>query len=146
LHCRRRVLISEFEREFEFGPANDATLRDHPRADHEGGRTAFAERGYEGTSIRAIVAKARVNQAAINYHFAGKDGLYREVLRAAFARSPSHQLAHAEEAKAMSREQALGEFVPPPAAAAGGARTSSAATFGSSTGKRCGRRRSFASS
>ena len=43
----------------------------------------FAERGYDGTSIRAIVAKARVNQAAINYHFDGKDGLYREVLRAA---------------------------------------------------------------
>ena len=37
------------------------------------------------TSIRAIVAKARVNQAAINYHFDGKDGLYREVLRSAFA-------------------------------------------------------------
>ncbi len=37
----------------------------------------FAEHGYEGTSIRAIVAKARVNQAAINYHFAGKDGLYQ---------------------------------------------------------------------
>ena len=35
----------------------------------------FAERGYEDTSVRAIVAKARVNQAAINYHFAGKDGL-----------------------------------------------------------------------
>ncbi len=45
----------------------------------------FAERGYESTSIRAIVAKARVNQAAINYHFAGKEGLYREVLRAASA-------------------------------------------------------------
>ena len=28
----------------------------------------FADRGYEETSIRAIVAKARVNQAAINYH------------------------------------------------------------------------------
>ena len=26
----------------------------------------FAERGYDGTSIRAIVSKARVNQAAIN--------------------------------------------------------------------------------
>jgi AcrR family transcriptional regulator len=38
----------------------------------------FADRGYEETSIRAIVAKARVNQAAINYHFGGKDGLYRE--------------------------------------------------------------------
>jgi AcrR family transcriptional regulator len=34
----------------------------------------FAERGYDATSIRAIVAKARVNQAAVNYHFAGKDG------------------------------------------------------------------------
>jgi actin-related protein len=44
-------------------------------------RRLFADRGYEETSIRAIVTKARVNQAAINYHFGGKDGLYREVLR-----------------------------------------------------------------
>ena len=71
----------------------------------------FAEHGYDGTSIRAIVAKARVNQAAINYHFAGKDGLYREVLRAAFRALTEHQLAHAEEAKAMSRDKALAEFV-----------------------------------
>ena len=72
----------------------------------------FAERGYDGTNIRAIVTKARVNQAAINYHFAGKDGLYNEVLRGAFRALTQHQLAHAEDAKAMSREQALGEFVP----------------------------------
>ena len=71
----------------------------------------FAERGYDGTSIRAIVAKARVNQAAINYHFAGKDGLYREVLRAAFRALTEQQLAHAEEVRAMSREQALHEFI-----------------------------------
>jgi AcrR family transcriptional regulator len=71
----------------------------------------FAERGYEATSVRAIVAKARVNQAAINYHFAGKDGLYREVLRTAFRALTEHQLAHAEEAKAMSRDKALAEFV-----------------------------------
>jgi len=71
----------------------------------------FAERGYDGTSIRAIVAKARVNQAAINYHFDGKDGLYREVLRTAFRGMTEHQLAHAAEAKAMSREEALGEFI-----------------------------------
>src|SRR5678809_1247287 len=44
----------------------------------------FAERGYDGTSIRAIVSKARVNQAAINYHFNGKEGLYFEVLKVAF--------------------------------------------------------------
>jgi AcrR family transcriptional regulator len=71
----------------------------------------FADRGYEATSVRAIVAKARVNQAAINYHFAGKDGLYREVLRAAFRALTEHQLAHAEETKAMPREKALAEFV-----------------------------------
>lgn len=71
----------------------------------------FAERGYEATSVRAIVAKARVNQAAINYHFAGKDGLYREVLRAAFRALTEQQLSHAQEMAAMSREQAVGEFV-----------------------------------
>jgi AcrR family transcriptional regulator len=71
----------------------------------------FAERGYDGTSVRAIVAKARVNQAAINYHFDGKDGLYREVLRAAFRALTEQQLVHADETKAMTREEALGEFV-----------------------------------
>ena len=71
----------------------------------------FAERGYDGTSIRTIVAKAKVNQAAINYHFEGKDGLYREVLRAAFRALTEDQLAHSEEIKTMSREAALSEFV-----------------------------------
>jgi len=71
----------------------------------------FAEHGFEATSIRAIVAKARVNQAAINYHFVGKEGLYREVLRAAFRALTAHQIAHAEETKAMPREKALAEFV-----------------------------------
>ena len=71
----------------------------------------FAERGYDATSIRAIVAKARVNQAAINYHFDGKDGLYREVLRAAFRALTEQQLEHADEMKAMSREAALVEFI-----------------------------------
>jgi AcrR family transcriptional regulator len=71
----------------------------------------FAERGYDATSIRAIVAKARVNQAAINYHFDGKDGLYREVLRAAFRALTEQQLEHADDMKAMSREAALAEFI-----------------------------------
>lgn len=71
----------------------------------------FAERGYDATSVRSIVAKARVNQAAINYHFAGKDGLYREILRAAFRALTEHQLGHAEETRTMSREQALAAFV-----------------------------------
>jgi len=71
----------------------------------------FAESGYDGTSIRAIVAKAKVNQAAINYHFEGKDGLYREVLRVAFRALTEQQLEHAEELKSMPREEALSQFV-----------------------------------
>jgi AcrR family transcriptional regulator len=71
----------------------------------------FAEHGYDGTSIRAIVAKAKVNQAAINYHFDGKDGLYREVLRNAFRALTEDQLEHAEEVKSMSREEAVSQFI-----------------------------------
>jgi AcrR family transcriptional regulator len=71
----------------------------------------FADRGYDGTSIRAIVAKARVNQAAINYHFDGKDGLYREVLGTAFRALTERQLGHAKEAETISREEALRQFV-----------------------------------
>src|SRR4029079_6422408 len=44
----------------------------------------FEEKGFERSSVRDIVTKARVNQAAINYHFKGKDGLYLEVLKIAF--------------------------------------------------------------
>jgi AcrR family transcriptional regulator len=44
---------------------------------------AFARDGYEGAGIRSIVAEADVNQAAINYHFGSKEGLYRAVLQAA---------------------------------------------------------------
>jgi AcrR family transcriptional regulator len=71
----------------------------------------FAESGYDGTSIRAIVAKAKVNQAAINYHFDGKDGLYREVLRNAFRGLTENQLSHADELKSMSPAEALSQFV-----------------------------------
>ena len=71
----------------------------------------FAERGYDATSIRTLAAKAGVNQAAINYHFKSKDGLYRDVLRDAIHALTEHQLSHAQETQAMPREHALGEFV-----------------------------------
>lgn len=71
----------------------------------------FAERGYDDTSIRTLAAKARVNQAAVNYHYKSKDGLYREVLREAIHALTQHQLSHAQETQAMPRERALAEFV-----------------------------------
>ncbi len=41
----------------------------------------FAERGLDGTSIRAIAEKAGANIASINYHFGSKEHLYTETLR-----------------------------------------------------------------
>jgi AcrR family transcriptional regulator len=41
---------------------------------------AFSKNGYHGTSIRELTKKARVNLAAINYHFGNKESLYCEVI------------------------------------------------------------------
>lgn len=41
----------------------------------------FARTGVARTSLRAITALARVNLAAVNYHFGSKDGLVEEVYR-----------------------------------------------------------------
>ncbi len=70
----------------------------------------FAEQGFEGTTVRAIVAKARVNQAAINYHFDGKEGLYREILRVAMAAFTRDDVG-AEASAALPREEALRLFI-----------------------------------
>jgi len=40
----------------------------------------FLEHGYDGTSSRMITAAARVNLAAVNYHFGGKAGLFQAML------------------------------------------------------------------
>jgi AcrR family transcriptional regulator len=40
----------------------------------------FVEHGYDGTSSRMITAAARVNLAAVNYHFGGKAGLFQAML------------------------------------------------------------------
>lgn len=45
----------------------------------------FAEKGYEGTSVRDLAAAAGVNVAAVSYHFGSKDALYTEALRSCLA-------------------------------------------------------------
>ncbi|PBC82868.1 transcriptional regulator, TetR family [Streptomyces sp. 2224.1] len=44
------------------------------------GRTLFAERGYEGTSVEEIAAKAGVSKPVVYEHFGGKEGLYAVVV------------------------------------------------------------------
>ena len=41
----------------------------------------FAEKGFDGTSVRAITEKAGVNLAALNYHFGSKSGLIEALFK-----------------------------------------------------------------
>jgi AcrR family transcriptional regulator len=43
----------------------------------------FAERGFEGTTIREICQEAKVNIAAVNYYFRDKERLYIEAVKQA---------------------------------------------------------------
>jgi AcrR family transcriptional regulator len=47
----------------------------------------FAERGYEDTSIEAVLAAAGVSRGALYHHFAGKDALFEAVVAAVEARA-----------------------------------------------------------
>ena len=42
----------------------------------------FADRGYEGTSIEAVLTAAQVSRGALYHHFAGKEALFTAVLEA----------------------------------------------------------------
>jgi len=42
----------------------------------------FAERGFDGTSLREVAQAAEVNLAMVSYHFSGKEGLYSACIEA----------------------------------------------------------------
>jgi AcrR family transcriptional regulator len=77
----------------------------------EAAAVVFAENGYEGGSVRDITRRAQANQAAINYHFGGKEGLYREVLRMAFAALKESDVLDAERLDSLEPTEALRLFV-----------------------------------
>lgn len=65
---------------------NEVTERDDARSRLiEAAMELFAEKGYEGTSVRDLATAAGVNVAAVSYHFGSKDALYTETLRACLA-------------------------------------------------------------
>ncbi len=47
----------------------------------ECGVRQFGAHGYRGTRLRELIEAAGVNQAAVNYHFGSKEGLYRAILQ-----------------------------------------------------------------
>ncbi|MEJ5927534.1 TetR/AcrR family transcriptional regulator [Corynebacterium sp. H128] len=46
----------------------------------EVGRVVFAERGFEGTSVEEVAARAHVSKPLIYEHFGGKEGLYAVIV------------------------------------------------------------------
>ena len=75
------------------------------------GRTLFAEKGFEATSVEEIAAEAEVSKPVVYEHFGGKEGLYAVVVD-----REMQQLLDGDHRRALDRR--------PPAAAAraGGAR------------------------
>ena len=68
------------------GPLGDSNLIS-PTAETllEAARTLFAERGFNGTSIRAITEAADANLAAVTYHYGSKQALFEAVLESILA-------------------------------------------------------------
>lgn len=68
----------------------------------------FAERGFDGATVREITSKAGMNVAAVNYYFRDKDELYAETLR--HAHTAACNLPYEAESS-MTAEQRLHVFV-----------------------------------
>jgi len=58
------------------------------------------EHGYAATSLRLITAKARVNLAAVNYHFGSKEALIREVFERRLGPLNAARIAHLDKLEA----------------------------------------------
>src|SRR5256885_14188488 len=59
----------------------------------------FAEKGFEGTSIRDLATKADVNVAMVNYYFGSKEKLFESMvqLKAAYTRDMLEEIVNNKE-------------------------------------------------
>jgi AcrR family transcriptional regulator len=71
----------------------------------------FSAKGFENSSVREITKAANANQAAINYHFGGKEGLYREVLKASVQAFAELSPLDIDRLAAMGAPQAVDTFI-----------------------------------
>ncbi|MBS0382655.1 MAG: TetR family transcriptional regulator [Proteobacteria bacterium] len=74
----------------------------------------FAERGFAGASLRQVTSAAKVNLAAVNYHFGSKDNLIEEVFRRRLDELSRRRLERlAEIADEATLESVLDAFITP---------------------------------
>ena len=66
---------------------SDSTLNTRARL-IEAAIFCFSEKGYDATGIREIGLKAKANSALVQYHFGGKEGLFREAMKFIFSQHP----------------------------------------------------------
>jgi AcrR family transcriptional regulator len=85
-------------------PPSAAATRERILATAEG---LFMERGYAATSLRMITAKARVNLAAVHYHFGSKEALIREVFERRLGPLNAARIAYLDRLEARARGRAL---------------------------------------
>ena len=62
----------------------------------------FAQNGYRGTSLREITGRAKVNLAAVNYHFGSKKTLVEEVIKRRLLPLNSIRKKRLEEVRALA--------------------------------------------
>jgi AcrR family transcriptional regulator len=76
----------------------------------------FAQRGFDGASLRQLTSAAGVNLAAVNYHFGSKEKLVEEVFRRrldALNASRLAELAKIAGAEETTLEDVLGAYIRP---------------------------------
>jgi AcrR family transcriptional regulator len=71
----------------------------------------FADNGFNATSLREITTAAKVNLAAVNYHFGDKESLYREVVLRRIRPLNAERLSRLEHAVALSGDRPPLELV-----------------------------------
>lgn len=76
----------------------------------------FARHGFAGASLRQVTASAKVNLAAVNYHFGSKENLIEEVFRRRLDELNARRtelLAQCRDRADLSLEEVLDAFVRP---------------------------------
>src|SRR2546430_14347990 len=73
----------------------------------------FAEYGFAGVSLRAIIADAKVNLAAIHYHYRSKEALFDAVILRRLEPINRERLGRVEFFEQPTLGQILGAFLAP---------------------------------